>query len=32
VGKEEHPFIAGGIENRYNHSGDQSGGSSENWQ
>jgi hypothetical protein len=31
VEKEEHSSIAGGIENWYNHSGNQSGGSSENW-
>jgi hypothetical protein len=30
VEKEEHS-IAGGIENWYNDSGNQSGGSSENW-
>ena len=29
--KEEHSSIAGGIANWYNHSGNQSGGSSENW-
>ena len=29
--KEEHSSIAGGIANWYNHSGSQSGGSSENW-
>jgi hypothetical protein len=28
---EEHSSIAGGIANWYNHSGNQSGGSSENW-
>jgi hypothetical protein len=31
VEKEEHSSIAGGIVNWYNHSGNQSGGSSENW-
>jgi hypothetical protein len=31
VEKEEHSFIAGGIVSLYNHSGNQSGGSSENW-
>jgi hypothetical protein len=31
VEKEEHSFIAGGIAGLYNHSGNQSGGSSENW-
>ena len=31
VEKEEHPFIAGEIANWYNHSGNQSGVSSENW-
>jgi hypothetical protein len=31
VEKEEHPSIADGIENWYNHSGNQSGVSSENW-
>jgi hypothetical protein len=31
VEKEEHSFIAGGIASLYNHSGNQSGGSSENW-
>jgi hypothetical protein len=31
VEKEEHSSIAGGIEGWYNHSGNQSGGSSENW-
>ena len=31
VKKEEHSFIAGGIASWYNHSGNQSGGSSENW-
>jgi hypothetical protein len=30
VEKEEHCSIAGGIANWYNHSGNQSGGSSEN--
>ena len=29
--KEEHSFIADGIANWYNHSGNQSGDSSENW-
>jgi hypothetical protein len=29
--KEEHSSIVGGIANWYNHSGNQSGGSSENW-
>jgi hypothetical protein len=29
--KEEHSSIAGGIESWYIHSGNQSGGSSENW-
>ena len=29
--KEEHSSIAGGIANLYNHSGNQCGGSSENW-
>jgi hypothetical protein len=29
--KEEHSSIAGGIASWYNHSGNQSGGSSENW-
>jgi hypothetical protein len=29
--KEEHSSIAGGIANWYNHSGNQSGDSSENW-
>jgi hypothetical protein len=29
VEKEEHSSIAGGIENWYNHSGNQTGGSSE---
>ena len=29
--KEEHSSIAGGIANWYNQSGNQSGGSSENW-
>ena len=29
--KEEHSFIVGGIAGLYNHSGNQSGGSSENW-
>jgi hypothetical protein len=29
--KEEYSPIAGGIENLYNHSGNESGGSSENW-
>jgi hypothetical protein len=31
VEKEEHFSIAGGIASLYNHSGNQSGGSSENW-
>jgi hypothetical protein len=31
VEKEEHSSIVGGIESWYNHSGNQSGGSSENW-
>jgi hypothetical protein len=31
VEKEEHSFIAGGIANWYNHSGNQSGVSSKNW-
>jgi hypothetical protein len=31
VEKEEHSSIAGGIASWYNHSGSQSGGSSENW-
>jgi hypothetical protein len=31
VEKEEHSSIAGGIGSLYNHSGNQSGGSSENW-
>jgi hypothetical protein len=31
VEKEEHSSIAVGITNLYNHSGSQSGGSSENW-
>jgi hypothetical protein len=31
VEKEEHSSIAGGIANWYNHSGNQSGNSSENW-
>jgi hypothetical protein len=31
VEKEEHSSIAGGIANWYNHSGNQPGGSSENW-
>jgi hypothetical protein len=30
IEKEEHSFIASGITNWYNHSGNQSGGSSEN--
>jgi hypothetical protein len=29
--KEEHSSIVGGIASLYNHSGNQSGGSSENW-
>jgi hypothetical protein len=31
VEKEEHYSIVGGIASLYNHSGNQSGGSSENW-
>jgi hypothetical protein len=31
VEKEEHSFIVGGIASWYNHSGNQSEGSSENW-
>ena len=31
VEKEEHSSTAGGVANWYNHSGNQSGGSSENW-
>jgi hypothetical protein len=31
VEKEEHSSIFGGIASLYNHSGNQSGGSSENW-
>jgi hypothetical protein len=31
VEKEEHSSIAGGIASWYNHSGNKSGGSSENW-
>jgi hypothetical protein len=31
VEKEEQSSIAGGIANWYNYSGNQSGGSSENW-
>jgi hypothetical protein len=31
VEKEEHTTIAGGITSWYNHSGNESGGSSENW-
>jgi hypothetical protein len=31
VEKEEHSSITGGIASSYNHSGNQSGGSSENW-
>jgi hypothetical protein len=31
VEKEEHSSIAGGIASWYNHSGNQSGVSSENW-
>ena len=31
VEKEEHPSIVGGIASLYYHSGNQSGGSSENW-
>jgi hypothetical protein len=30
-GKKEYSSIAGGIVSLYNHSGDQSGGSSKNW-
>jgi hypothetical protein len=30
-GKEEHSSIVGGIASLYNHSGNQSSGSSENW-
>ena len=30
-GKEKHSSIVGGIASLYNHSGNQSGGSSENW-
>jgi hypothetical protein len=29
--KGEHSFIAGGVANLYNNSGNQSGGLSENW-
>jgi hypothetical protein len=29
--KEEHSYIVGGIASLYNHSGNPSGGSSENW-
>jgi hypothetical protein len=29
--KQEHSYIAGGIENWYNNSGNQFGSSSENW-
>jgi hypothetical protein len=29
--KEGHTYIVGGISSWYNHSGNQSGGSSENW-
>jgi hypothetical protein len=31
VVREEHSYIAGGIESWYKHYGNQSGGSSENW-
>jgi hypothetical protein len=31
VEKEEHSSIVSGITSLYNHSGNQSGGSSENW-
>ena len=31
VEKEEHSSIVGGFASSYNHSGNQSGGSSENW-
>jgi hypothetical protein len=31
VGKEEHTYAAGGIANWYNHSGNQSADTSENW-
>ena len=31
VEKQEHSSTAGGIASWYNHSGNQSGGSSENW-
>jgi hypothetical protein len=31
VEKEEHSYVASGIANWCNHSGNQSGGSSENW-
>ena len=31
VEKEEHSSIVGGIASLYNHSGNQSGGSSKNW-
>jgi hypothetical protein len=31
VEKEEHSFVVGGIAILYNHSGNQSGSSSENW-
>jgi hypothetical protein len=31
VEKEEYSSIAGGIASLYNHAGNQSGGSSENW-
>jgi hypothetical protein len=31
VEKEEHSSVVGGIAGLYNHSGNQSGGSSENW-
>jgi hypothetical protein len=32
VEEEEYSSIAGGIASCYNHSGNQSGGSSENWE
>jgi hypothetical protein len=31
VEKEKHSYIVGGIASLYNHSGNQSGSSSENW-
>jgi hypothetical protein len=31
VEKEKHSFLTGEIASLYNHSGNQSGGSSENW-